>query len=360
MEIGSNFWINPYEPLVNKELGTPSQFGCIGQDYVWLSTGRSATRFVIKSILERKPKLNKRVLLPPFTCDTVIAPFLESGFFIDYYEIDNSLKAISEDLVDKAIKSKVSVVLFHRYFGFETISDYDYLIKTLQDYNIIVIEDCTQCLFSEFNKSLADYTIGSIRKWMGVPDGGFATCKSGVFTEKPVYYDKALEEAKVIASHNKYKYLFESIGSKTDFLLQYRIAEDILEKQNDWYRISNVSALVLSNQNIPLLKEKRRSNYQQLSALLANNGRIKPVLNKLHTNEVPLYYPIVVDNREALQKELIKNSIYAPVVWPKMIGLTNICESAEYLYNKMLCIPIDQRYSNQDVERVARAINDYV
>lgn len=359
MEVGSNFWINPNEPLLDKDLGTPSQFGCEGNDYVWMSTGRSATRFIIKTILERKPFVAKRVLLPPFTCNTVIEPFIESDFCIDYYAVDNSLSTDSDELVAKAVEFKASIVLFHRYFGFETISDYNCLIKGLQDNGIIVIEDCTQCLYSSFDKSLADFTVGSVRKWLGVPDGGFATCKEGVFDGKPTKYDKALEESKVLASYNKYRCLFENFGSKNDYLTQYRQAENILEEQKGWYTIGKVSALVQSNENITQLKERRRHNYLLLSTLLTESNKISPVFKGIDSDVVPLYFPIIVDNRGGLQKKLISNSIYAPVVWPKMEGLTGVCESADYLYNHMLCIPIDQRYSNEDVERVACAINEF-
>ena len=60
----------------------------------------------------------------------------------------------------------------------------------------------------------ADYFVGSIRKWCGVPDGGFAVCKDGAFTDKPMRSDIALERAKRVASEMKYRYLFLYAGDK--------------------------------------------------------------------------------------------------------------------------------------------------
>ena len=58
-EIGSNFWLNPYEQLQDCPLGSPSQFNCNGDDFVWLSTGRSAIKFVIIDIEKRNSGLKK-------------------------------------------------------------------------------------------------------------------------------------------------------------------------------------------------------------------------------------------------------------------------------------------------------------
>ena len=52
-EIGSNFWLNPNEVLVDRQLGTPEQFNCKGEDYVWLSTGRSAIQYVIDQVIHQ-------------------------------------------------------------------------------------------------------------------------------------------------------------------------------------------------------------------------------------------------------------------------------------------------------------------
>lgn len=55
-EIGSNFWICQNDGKSGRVLGTPcSIYGYKGSDYVWLSTGRSATRLVLQMINECNP-----------------------------------------------------------------------------------------------------------------------------------------------------------------------------------------------------------------------------------------------------------------------------------------------------------------
>ena len=125
------------------------------------------------------------------------------------------------------------------------------------------IEDCTQCLYSDINRSTADFIVGSIRKWTGTPDGGFAVCREGVFGTKPQVADIQLEEAKVKASYVKYRYLFENTGDKAEMLSMYKYAEDLLERQTDFYAISDTSSRVQANLDVDRLKRNRRKKKRE-------------------------------------------------------------------------------------------------
>jgi dTDP-4-amino-4,6-dideoxygalactose transaminase len=358
-EIGSNFWINPNEELKDKPLGTPEQFGCKGTDYVWLSTGRSAISYAIKTIKERNPHLRKSAILPPFTCHTVIEPFLNAGYEVHHYPLNSKLEVSSADILKCAMEYDASIVLYHKYFGFETLHDIDELCATLRKRNGFTIEDCTQCLYSSQKKSDADFFVGSIRKWHGTPDGGFAVCREGRFTGKPQASDLPLEQAKVKASLAKYKFLFDHEGEKPAFLKQYREAEDILIDQKGFYTLSETSKNLQSNLDVSLLKSKRRQNFKTLLKGLSSDHPIKPLFVHLDEDTVPLYFPMLVEDRASLQSHLVQESIYAPVVWPKADCLGAVCEEVDYMYQHLLCIPIDQRYGEDDMLRVIETINNY-
>ena len=356
-EIGSNFWLNPQHGYSNKSIGTPEQFGCKGSDYVWLSTGRSAIKFVIKAIEERNTDLKKVAVLPSFTCDTVFEPFLKSGYAVYYYPIEKDLSTTSDAITKTVMEHDASIVLFHRYFGFDTLDGkVNTMCDTLRSLGKFSIEDCTQCLYSNIERADADFTVGSIRKWTGTPDGGFSVCRQGVFNSKPIASDKALESAKVKASYAKYRFLFEHEGDKSEFLSMYREAEDILDNQSETFALSETSAKVQANLDKESLKNKRRENFRILEEYL--RGPIQKVFT-LGSKEVPLYFPILVEDRVSLQKHLVSNAIYAPVVWPKDENQPKQCESAENAYGHLLCIPIDQRYDADDMNRVVETINGF-
>ncbi len=358
-EIGSNFWINPNEELKDLPLGTPEQFGCKGNDFVWLSTGRSAISFAIKTIEERNPQLKKSAVLPPFTCHTVIEPFLNADYEVYHYPINEKLET-SADLILQCVKDHdAAVVLFHRYFGFNTVKGSDSLCRELREQNKFSIEDCTQCLYDGKNKSDADFFVGSIRKWQGTPDGGFAVCREGEFQDKPKQPDTPLEQAKIKASYAKYKYLFDHEGEKPAFLQLYREAEDILIAQDGFRSISPTSQKMQSNLDVCFLQNRRRENFQILLLGLADFQDVRPMFDRLNADIVPLYFPILTKDRAALQAHLVQHAIYAPVVWPKAECLGEVCKEAEYLYQHLLCIPIDQRYDKDDMNRVLETINQF-
>lgn len=357
-EIGSNFWLNPDEKYTNTALGSPQQFGCDGEDYVWLSTGRSAIRTVIQTMELKIPTVRKVAVLPSFTCETVIEPFPKAGYDVYYYPVDDKLFASSDVILSVAKEKDASIVLFHRYFGFNTLDgQVDEMCDTLRKWGKFTIEDCTQCLYSDISRSDADFYIGSIRKWTGTPDGGFAVSRCGIFDYKPQQYDRTLESAKVKASYTKYRYLFEHVGDKSEMLSMYRHAEDILDKQAELFRISDTSSKVQGSLDIELLKRKRRENFKILQESL--HEVVRPLFFLNSGGEVPLYFPIFVEDRDSLQQYLIKNDIYAPVVWPKSEIQPIGCNGAENAYNHLLCIPIDQRYDADDMNRIIEVINKY-
>lgn len=358
-EIGSNFWLNPNQKYNNKNIGTPQQFNCMGEDYAWLSTGRSAIEFAIRAIEERKPDLKKVAVLPSFTCDTVFEPFLKLGYEVYYYPVEHNLTTTSDSILETALKYDASIVLFHRYFGFDTLDgQVDRMCGILRGLGKYTIEDCTQCLYSDISRADSDYTVGSIRKWTGTPDGGFIVSHHSRLNNKPSSYDVELEKAKVDASYAKYSFLIEQKGDKGEMLAKYRKAEDILDCQTEIYGISEMSVMVQASLNKEELVSKRRVNFEFLSNNLTS--RLKPVFHLGRNKEVPLYFPVLVNDRASLQKHLVQNAIYAPVVWPKDKKQPRQCEGAENAYQHLLCIPIDQRYGLDDMERIVLVIKNYI
>lgn len=357
-EIGSNFWITPDEIKLKASLIIPDQFGCKGTDYVLMSTGRGATSFVLDTIERKNNNLKKVAVIPPFTCHTVIEPFLARGYEVHAFHIGLDLRATSENILNVVKEKKAGVVLFHRFFGINTISDIDKIIPKLRSDGVVIIEDCTQNLYSTYIKSDADYFVGSIRKWCGVPDGGFAVCNEGKFENKPIDIDRGLELAKCEASIRKYEFLFESKGDKQSFLTRYREAEDMLDAQNRYYAISKVSCIIQSNLDIHNLKTRRRENFYEIVNGLKTTKGLKVIFEQLNEDEVPLYCPILCENRKAIQQHLVQNSIYAPVVWPKAECCPAVDGDTDYIYEHILCIPIDQRYGIDDMHRVVNVIKE--
>lgn len=316
-----------------------------GTDYVWLSTGRSSIAYALRHLRSNRAK--KVALLPPFTCHTVIEPFLNEGYEVVPYTINEDMTTSPAALLETVYEYKPDVLLFHHYFGFRTFPD---VMAELAACGVTTIEDRTQCLYSGFPQSGADYTVASIRKWCGVPDGGFVVRKNGTFSDKPSVPDAALEQAKLDASYAKHCYIRENRGEKAAFLQKYREAEEILTAQKEFYRISDTANLVQLNLDTDDLIQRRRNNYAILLEHLS--GKWKVPFRDLPAEATPLYFPFFAEDRAEVQDQLRQKDIYAPIVWPKPAQYGALNAAALHLYEHLLCIPVDQRYDADDMCRV--------
>ncbi|MBU3205221.1 DegT/DnrJ/EryC1/StrS family aminotransferase [Clostridium algidicarnis] len=334
-------------------------FGLKGSDSVFLSTCRGAENLVLDTISERNPNIRKVALIPPFTCNTVIEPFLKHGYQVVSYSIDGALNVDLDKFREVLIATSAQVVLVHRYFGFDTLKDFEKIISEFSPKGIVFIEDRTQCLYSTFNQLPVDYIIGSIRKWAGLPDGGFAVCKTGVFTNKPHVYNEELERLKLEASYAKYEYLHKNSGDKQNFLDLFRQAEQQLDSETSYFKISPSSVVIQQNLDSSILKKKRRENYSFLYEGLKDSDILEFLMPKLTEVEIPLYFVMSVKGRNELQRYLQLHDIYAPIVWSKPEVYPDICKEVQNIYDSILCLPVDQRYDVDDMNRIIKCIKEY-
>jgi len=70
----------------------------------------------------------------------------------------------------------------------------------------------------------------------------------------------------------------------------------------------------------------------------------------------PFSLPILVDNRDEVQRKLAQQGVYAPVLWPIDDKARNVCDNSAYISDRMLSLPIDQRYNWDDMEDIAKII----
>lgn len=359
-EIGSNFWLNPNTIYPEKNEISLDFLNVNISDIAFTSTGRGAIEYVLDHI--DKPEKNKVALLPPFTCHTVIEPFVKSGYQVHYYDIGIDLLCSENKLMEAVEKHQPSIILVHGYFGFNTLDTFKDTISNLQNNtDIIVIEDVTQTLYSSFDHLKADYYICSFRKWTALPDGGFAISANSPFLHKPEKTDEVLLAAKLKAFYGKYLYIYQDMGNKDSFLQSFQEAENILENQETLYAMNSFSKAIQANLDIDFLRNKRRENFELLTNLLAGIEDIQIIFNNIPETVTPLYFPIYVnENRSELQSYLANKNVFAPVVWPKPNQVKDkIGDNVEWVYKHILAIPCDQRYSSEEISYIAEQIKSF-
>lgn len=363
-EIGSNFWLSPDStysdnPIPVEALNLPEG------DLFYTSTGRSAIALCLRQL--DIPNGRKIALIPAYTCDSVVLPFVENGFRVAYYDLEKNLSVNGQEFLEKIRTVQPTVVLVHNYFGFDTLSPLQATLEKLRSQGIFLIEDLTQVLFSAIPRVEADFYVASFRKWMPIPEGGLALRREGKFSNTPTETDELLEKAKLDGLYEKFRYIVKGEGKKQVFLDKCHIAEEILETQGDLYAMGDFSKRFLGDLDVAELKQRRRENYRYLLEHLKNTESLAPVFPELSETVVPLYLPLYAqseDSRNRLQIMLREKAIYAPIVWPnfdsiKGLELKGIAKAVEWIYAHTLSLPLDQRYNLEDMAAIAEVLNDF-
>ena len=340
-EIGSNFWISSDQRIDTKEA---SNFkGVVFENAYYLSTCRSA----IGDVLDRHKNIQK-AMLPAFTCESVVRPFVDRGIVVSTYPIEVTLQ-IDENKFKKAfIKEKPDVILVHNYFGFDTLRTD---IKSICGENSLVIEDLTQRLFSDMPLQNADYYVGSIRKWMGIPDGAVVSGNGYFECNKE---DDELVERKLKAMQQKGEYMEKGTVTKDTFLKEFKEAEALINSRKDTFKMSEVSKAIYCSMDITAMKERRRDNYRFLIEHLPHTESFTPIFKSIDPEVTPFMFPVLVNkNRKEFQQYMASHNIYPTVIWSIPAQYESIIgETSREIYDKILCFHCDQRYDISDMKRI--------
>jgi dTDP-4-amino-4,6-dideoxygalactose transaminase len=356
-EIGGNFHLSP-DDLIEKE-GTqlPENYIDSQKDIVYTSSGRGAISLILNQITCSP----RRALLPLYTCQSVILPFIKHGFDISFYDCNKDLSVNEVSFYDKLKACESGLVLFHTYFGFDTIKSLRPNYHELRK-KVVIIEDITHSLYSNFPKSGAHYYIASIRKWFAIPDGAVA-----ISTDQEINHSKSgihekLVKQNIEAIRLKYQYTKKPEPSlKERYRELFYASEDLLDKDCNFYLMSDISKTILSKVIEKELCESRRRNYLFLNEHLIDHPHVTPVFKKLPVEIIPLYLPVFVNgDRTHLQKYLAEREIYCPIHWPiPTVCKGQMTDNSKKIYNNILSIPCDQRYNLRDMKRIVSVLSKY-
>lgn len=346
MEIGSEFWMDNIPK--GSQYEAPNWLTKLG-DTVLTSSGRGAISLLLQQVT---PKY-KSVLLPAYICDSVILPFITHGYRCYFYEIEEDLSPNIESI--KSYKN-IGLFLHMGYYGFSTNSNLLSVLRHLKDQSTIIIEDITHTLFSEFKRfELNDYYVGSVRKWFGLPSGGFLASPSKI-NKRPSLNNNSLVNLRTEALFTKGKYIKTNDKDlKKLSINKFSEAEDLLDRDIKPYSIDRLSTELINSLDSKDLVSKRRGNFNVLQDGLKRINYMQALFERLPKNVCPMFYPILIkSNRDDICKKLIKERIYCPIHWsiPIQIEANNLDSSTLLTYNNILSIPCDQRYGINDMERI--------
>lgn len=292
----------------------------------------------------------KKIYMPALSCESMYKPFIMLSYEVEFYSVNEKFEPILNNI------SKHSIIFYMLYYGINNLNDIQKEIFKHTDCFSIV--DITHYAFDrEAYNLICDYKVLSLRKTLGIIDGGVLLSDKHLLNktkhtdnEYSRLREKAFEK-KTIYDNSKIKEIKEEYRS---FL---SAAEKLVDKEIKPIGAGEKSLDYIKNLNVTNIKNKRKANYLKLYKELKNLNKLKLISDEnLSDKSVPFAFPVIVNNRDEIQKKLAQNNVYAQVLWP-------ICEEAKkkdifakMFSENMLALPIDQRYDIEDMSEMAERI----
>ena len=344
-----------YEPLPETENHYLENLCPPGGSLRFFMSGRCANYYALQDICLTDTK--KAAYVPVYTCETVLAPFLKAGYELLFYDVSKDLTPI----FDERVLDRISVVNLCGYYGF---CSYDReFIRKCSERGIIIVEDTTHSLFSSDGVDPhCDYVVGSMRKWIGVPAGGFAIKRKGSFSLPVLPPDETHLSMRSISMRGKQQLL--QSGTPDPQAIQkfndtFWDAEMMLRRIFDSYGSDRDSEYIIRHYDFEQLKQRRRANYQYLLDHMPEHPQLTVIFPVLKKGTVPSHFTVYAEDRDMVQSYLAGRGIKTTTYWPQgpMVD-TEGHDDAAYIYSHVLSFTCDQRYETEDMEYICRQIED--
>lgn len=348
-EIGSEFhWLG----IVHEDTFLRWPEPCL-----WTATARDS----LVSIWRFNPHQKNKVLhVPEYFCWDVIEYWKNSGISISLYPDNPSLQSPDWNRLNPCPGDMVLAV---NYFG---IREGIFWKKWHTEYpEVLLVEDHSHDPLSHWSlTSRADYAFASIRKTFATPDGAVLwsprnhALPSIEFTDN--WEGSALKLAAMIL---KREYI---LGSEKNSELKQVFRQLQIDGENrlTTTQLSSISpwSKALIERGYPMMwRTKRSHNVRYFIDLLKAVSSVETLFDNWIDGEQNPFNPIIVFPseivRERVRKGLIEKKIYPVVHWKVSLYST---QESQSLSKRVMTIPLDQRYSEQDVERCATILADLV
>ena len=247
------------------------------------------------------------------------------------------------------------LVLAVNYFGVRSPQAWN---DWKQRHPCILVEDHTQDPFSAWAlQSVAEYAVCSMRKTVPIADGAILWSPAKLVLPRPPSENHWVGSMlKAGAMVYKRSYLRGTIPA--DYKTHYRALQlegELKLAAAGISAMSPVSEAILSRGVPKRWRELRCQNARTLLKALEGWKVAARVFTGWPEGHAPFDVPLVFQSREArdgCQRGLRELNIFCPVEW--------VCDTADSqateLSSRILSVPIDHRYCDEDIQQLANAL----
>lgn len=288
-----------------------------------LNSGRFCLEYVLRC------RKYKKVYVPYFTCDTAVEPFRKLGIQYEFYHIDKNYH-----VVDDIVLFEGEALLYTNYWGLQN----NYCDQLAARYGDQLILDYSQAFYSKPISGID--TFYSCRKYFGVPDGGY------LYTNVKADFQIDQDESYARMSSLLKRIDLSPERGYADFhKTEEAFSHDSIRK------MSRLTKRLMQSIDYEQVAQRRLDNYNTLREKLGGRGLVY--------GEVPMVFPYFSEKGQELRKHLIANKIFVAKYWPNVDEWAEEDSVETWMANYILPLPIDQRYDEEDMNRIINIIRDY-
>ncbi|WP_313154640.1 DegT/DnrJ/EryC1/StrS aminotransferase [Lacrimispora sp.] len=346
-----------FEQLAEKENHFFEELCPDSGDLAFLMSGRCAIYYTLEDMMLTDHK--RIAYVPIYTCETVLAPFEKAGYQMLFYDVDRTMTPV----FDKSVLNQISVLSLCGYYGFCT---YDReFVRLCRESGVRIIQDTTHSILSWNGiDPCCDYIVGSLRKWIGIPSGGFAIKTHGHFAKRllePSCTHLAMRAAAMLEketwSHSSDPKAPLKLAAATSVFWD---AEIMLRQMFDSYESDPESINIMKHIDIDTIRRKRQENYRYLLEHLILSPDFNIIFPVLAEETVPSHFPFFAKNRKKIQDYLTAYGVSSTVYWPipSAVRLSGHPDAA-YIYDHVFSLPCDQRYGLKEMQYICHLLNQY-
>ena len=320
----------------------------------------------------------KRVLMPAYHHGVELETLLAAGVKPVFFRVDSQMRA---DFEDARARSEGAAALYViHYAGFP--QDMAVARQLAVELGVPLVEDCALALLSRDGEkplgSFGDLSVFCLYKTIPVPNGGALLARGDYARKLDLLAPVDPPPVASTASH-----LIGSMLSNLELRTGDigRRARQAMRDAGRWFvRRANVdrvstgtqhfnlddvnlgmsaaSHLVLRNQDVAGIVERRRRNYFLLYAMLRDVA--PPITGELKPGVCPLFYPMSVDDKAGAMARLLARGVETVDFWrvrhPAVAA--GLFPEVDRLRERVLELPVHQDLSPADAEHVASCVRE--
>lgn len=303
------------------ELETATKENYLHAGLLALNTARNSFEYILAA------RKFKHVYIPYFTCDVMLEPVEKLGLSYSFYDVDDHL----EPVFDYGEIKEEEAFLITNYFGIK--GSY---IRRIAGQLTNLIVDNAQALFEQPLPGID--TLYSPRKFVGVADGGYVSTTAKLHTN--LVADQSFERMSHLLKR-------ADLGAEAGYE-DFKVNDASLENQ-PIKRMSALTKNILSGLDYERNAKIRQENFSFLHHHLGASNKLQIDTD---ISVVPMVYPYRCDGAARIKSDLVKNRIFCATYWPNVSEWCNEQQNSWHLANEIIALPIDQRFTAQDMQLI--------